>query len=204
MRLAIAALAVLTTLPGAASQTAGETGGQGLVQAGDLVFRAGRGPEALAVSLASGAEMTHVGIVVGFDDRGRPQVVHAEPQGDGSGFVKAEPLARFAAPAVASEYEVWRPGYGDRLVRDRTIGYALAAARRRVPFDGAFEMSTGNALYCSELIVRALDNGNYRWWRRPQGTAVPLMPEAVVFPSSLVKMEGLTLVVHRPVPSMMG
>jgi hypothetical protein len=188
-------IAVLTALAGSASPAlVAAPGFAADVQVGDVVLRAGQGREALAVSLASGAELTHIGLVTGFDRGGQAVVTHADPQGGAAAVVRTEPLSEFAAPAVASAVQVWRPRYASAASRARTIGFAQAAARRRAGFDSQLQMATPGRLYCSELVVRALDAGAYRWRQRPAVVAVPLMPEPIVMPAALAPAGGFVRV----------
>ena len=189
------ALAALVALAGSASPAVVAAPGFATdLHPGDVVLRAGRGHEALAVSLASGAQLTHVGLVTGFDAAGQPIIIHADPQGGDAAVVRAEPLADFAAPAVASAVQVWRPRYASSASRTRASAFATAAAQRLAGFDSQFEMATPDRLYCSELIIRALDAGGYRWQQRPAAVAVPLMAEPIVMPAALVPAGGFVQV----------
>ena len=119
------ALAALVALAGSASPAVVAAPGFATdLHPGDVVLRAGRGHEALAVSLASGAQLTHVGLVTGFDAAGQPIIIHADPQGGDAAVVRAEPLADFAAPAVASAVQVWRPRYASSASRAAIGGEA--------------------------------------------------------------------------------
>ena len=120
---------------------------------GDLVFRRGRSLVSDAVLAAEGGgEFTHVGLAAASE--GRVWVLHALPPEDGvKGGVIAEPLEAFLAPEKASTGALYRPRDG------RAAAVAVEAAwklvRGRVPFDDAFDLTTVDKLYCTELVWRA-------------------------------------------------
>lgn len=120
---------------------------------GDLVFRRGRSLVSDAVLAAEGGgEFTHVGLAA--VSAGRVWVLHALPPEEGEkGGVVAEPLESFLAPKKASSGALYRPRDG------RAAGVAVATAwnlaRRHLPFDDAFDLTTADKLYCTELVWRA-------------------------------------------------
>lgn len=120
---------------------------------GDLIFRRGRSLVSRAVlSMDGKSEYSHVGIVV--SDGASIAVVHAlPPEEENPGGVVAESLPAFLAPELASAAAVYRP-------RDSGVGVRAAArawtyARPRRPFDSGFDLSTPDAVYCTELVWRA-------------------------------------------------
>ncbi len=123
-------------------------------QPGDLVFRRSGGmwAEAAAAFSHRDRRFSHVGIVA---QHGRALVVvHAA--GDPvsrDARVRAEPFEDFLASSTdAALYRV------DRVLpaRNRIAGVALGYAAERRPFDRDFSLAEGNALYCTELVWRAV------------------------------------------------
>jgi hypothetical protein len=125
---------------------------------GDLIFRRGRSLVSRAVlAVDGGSEYSHVGLISIVD--GKAWVLHAIPPEEPAqkGGVIAEPLSVFLAPEKAT---------AAGLYRVRTAGAAAAAervawgfVRAHIPFDSAFDLSTPNELYCTEMVWRAYREG---------------------------------------------
>lgn len=117
------------------------------IEAGDLLFLAGKGSEMEgAISAATGEEgqinFTHVGIALGADS-----VIEATSEGD----VRIAALRDFLAGAALINK---RPAVAAFRLRD-TAGVTLALRRARscigLPYDYAFRPENGK-FYCSELV----------------------------------------------------
>lgn len=121
---------------------------------GDLIFRRGRSLVSRAVlAVDGGSEYSHVGLISVID--GQVWVLHEVPPeepGRTSGAL-AEPLSAFLAPDKATAAGLYRPENA------RAAAIAERAAwrfvRARVPFDSAFDLSTSNEMYCTEMVWRA-------------------------------------------------
>ena len=156
----------------------------GQLQDGDLVFRRGRDlMSSLVLRQGQASRFSHVGMVRLLE--GQVTIVHAMPDEAGSpGGVRQERLADFLAPAVASDAASYRlPGL------DRAALAGWLDAQHGKPFDMRFALSDASALYCSELVLRALAAGG-----RPQALATvsaPLLDEPVVTPDALRAIAGL-------------
>jgi hypothetical protein len=121
---------------------------------GDLVFR--RGHDAIGrIVLSHGDQprFSHVAMVVRGGDR--TLVVHALPITPGeAGGVRVEPLERFSSPLRAADVGYYRP-------QGLTDGQR-ASLRRYLfdhvgtPFDLRFAYSSDDAMYCTELVLKAL------------------------------------------------
>lgn len=167
---------------------------------GDLILRAGRGLDALAVKVESNAPMSHIGIVVGELASGKFLIAHADPgTRRGYGTVRLTTEQEFLAPESAAAFEVWRPNYPNSTVRSLTVSYALASARRHQPFDDRFSMQSDHAAYCTELVIKALDRSGFHWRVRPTASSVPGFDEAIYLPSELQKTGDLVLVAQGQV-----
>ncbi len=125
------------------------------LQTGDLVFRTGRDMLArMVLTQGEAAQFSHVGLV----DRAGPsvRVIHAIPAEEGHhGGVVAEPLDAFAAPAMALRVGFYRVAM---TASQRSESLAYAKAQLGKPFDSQFAMSSEDAMYCTELVLKALRN----------------------------------------------
>ncbi|HSL84960.1 MAG TPA: YiiX/YebB-like N1pC/P60 family cysteine hydrolase [Thermoanaerobaculia bacterium] len=124
---------------------------------GDVVFRRGCGlVSRVVLSSDPASTFSHVGIVVAGP--GGLTVVHALPPTDASGGgVVAEPLSEFLAPRAATAAALFRLRGRDARIGRRVAREALRLAEAGVPFDVRFDLATGDALYCTELVWRAYE-----------------------------------------------
>jgi hypothetical protein len=160
-------------------------------QPGDIIFRRGTSA-ASAVVLAgeAGGEFSHVGLVV-VHGKG-VFVVHASPaQTDGEqAETRIEPLAAFVQPSRASRVAVYRLDAAQVDHAKELAGEAAeiseGMARRHVPFDFRFEMTTRGSVYCTELVVRAYADAGVDL-KVQVAARLPFMREPIVFPSNLLQ-----------------
>lgn len=124
---------------------------------GDLLFKGAE--TATGTRIAAGwsqgdKRWGHIGIVVA-GEAGGFSVIHADTGMDGAvGEVRRVPLATYLS-------DVYTLGvYDVSLTGDQRAAY-LAEAERSVglPFDRGFSLASDNAVYCSELVWRALSAG---------------------------------------------
>lgn len=115
-----------------------------------------RGIDVLAAAVLaqqSGARFSHVGMIVISD--GRPLVIHSTPPEPGfAGGVHSETLEAFASPDVASDLAIYRIPYLDSVAKRRVRDYLFSQLGR--PFDLRFQYSDDSELYCTELVLKAL------------------------------------------------
>jgi len=122
---------------------------------GDIVFKNGGGFWGVLAARFSDNDdgYGHVGIV-DLDDDGGLVVIHAG--GDPvtrNGRVQKSGLDEFLGASVGAA--LYRPRL-DEAAASRALVYAENAASRNAPFDAAFSLETEDALYCTELVWRAL------------------------------------------------
>ncbi|NTW83268.1 MAG: hypothetical protein HGB36_07875 [Chlorobiaceae bacterium] len=120
---------------------------------GDLVFRYGNGfwsPHFRNVSTLH-KRFSHTGIVsIRF---GRPWVVHSDAHSlTGVGQVRMEPLESFLADA--SDFAFFRLD-APQSVRTHIATVAFSYLGR--PFDPSFDLHDPSKLYCSELVMHAVN-----------------------------------------------
>lgn len=124
-------------------------------QPGDVLFKSGGG---LWGRLAANFSSTdrrygHVGLVAAGTD-GYLMVIHAG--GDPAsreGRVMREPLTHFLG--ASERAALYRPALGEDALAN-LVSFAVREAERQTPFDSAFSLDSTDALYCTELIWRAL------------------------------------------------
>lgn len=123
-------------------------------QTGDLVYRREPGliSAASAAGNATGAQASHVGIVE-VDELGAWVWHAAAAEGEDPGGVRRERLASFFARSALVQHQAigqrLRPHDKEDLVRFLRDADGL-------PFDEHFDQTTRSALYCTELVLRAL------------------------------------------------
>lgn len=154
------------------------------LQDGDLVFRRGRDlMSSLVLQQGHASRFSHVGMVV--RDGAQVRIIHAMPDEPGrAGGVRQESLAAFLAAPVASDAASYRLPGVDRTGLRQWLHQQLGK-----PFDSRFVLSDAGALYCSELVLRALDAGGQP--HRVAVVAAPLIQEPVVTPDALRAIPGL-------------
>jgi Permuted papain-like amidase enzyme, YaeF/YiiX, C92 family len=160
---------------------------------GDVIFRRGRSLVSRAVlSADGGSEYSHVGIV---SVHGRHAwVIHsipAEHPSSKSGVI-VEPIQVFLSSDNASAAAVYRPR-NPRAARmaEQT---ALKLAHAHIPFDAAFDLSTPNALYCTELVWRVFLVSGVDLRAGTNATLAATQKERYLLPSRLEKSPELLLV----------
>lgn len=159
---------------------------------GDLVFRRGRDAVSALVLAHGEGRFSHVGMVLRTATGIR--VIHAvPPEGTHPGGVVDEPLEQFAAPALTAEIAVFRlPNLGeDEHQRLRTY----LRQREGAPFDAGLRMSEDESLYCTELVLRALDAAGVPVPDDLPGVWAPLLAEPAIPPEALLKLPGLQAVI---------
>lgn len=130
---------------------------KGLLQNGDIFLTRGTHWRSQVVQwLHRDSEFTHAGILV--EKENQWWAVHAAPEwGDENKKapqVRMEPLSEFLANPHLQRMQVVRvqqvlPGQ----LKDITAR-ALEMAEQKLPFDGKYDLSTGDSVYCTELIWR--------------------------------------------------
>lgn len=150
---------------------------RGMLQPGDVLARNRDGYPGwnLYESLQFGSsDWQHVGLYLGDG-----QVCEASPP-DGVRLARVEDFLK------ASHIGVFRPEYGGRAARDRALDHARSLVGR--PYDYFFDSRDAEAVYCSELILEALDHGP----GRPAGVPVrTLLGVPKVGPDALLSSPGI-------------
>lgn len=124
------------------------------LQDGDLVFRRGRDAIGrIVLSHGDQPRYSHVGMVV--LNEGRTLVAHALPDTPSQpGGVRLEPVEAFVSPMRASDVGYYRPQPLSPVQREAIRHYLTDAVG--LPFDLRFEYSSDDAVYCTELVLKAL------------------------------------------------
>lgn len=125
-----------------------------VLAAGDVVFIAV--DSALWAQVASATSTPerrfgHVGVAA-YDRDGALRIVHASGSPTSDGGVVAEAPAQFWREA--DRVAIYRPQRA--ALAQATAGAAMRFAELHVPFDQNFSLDSADALYCTELVWRAL------------------------------------------------
>ena len=160
---------------------------------GDVIFRRGRSLVSRAVlSADGGSEYSHVGLV---SVRGNHVwIIHsvpAEPAEPRSGVI-VEPIQAFLAPERASAAAIYRSRNPQAALRAEREAWGFA--RAQIPFDDAFDLSTPNALYCTELVWRAFLASGLDLRGGTPSTPAQVKNERYLLPSRLEKSPDLLLI----------
>ncbi len=152
---------------------------------GDLIFRRGRSlVSRVVLAVDGGSEYSHVGLVSVIG--GEVWVLHETPpeEPEQKGGALAEPLSVFLASNKATAAALYRP------CDARAAAIAERAAwrfvRARIPFDSAFDLSTSNEMYCTEMVWRA-----YREAGIDLAPPDPSRNEKYLLPSRLLRSPDL-------------
>src|ERR1051326_1163247 len=124
------------------------------LHSGDIIFRRGVSIESQAVIAMDGAStFSHVGIVL--RQRDAVLVVHVVPGEGGADTTKIEPIEDFLRSDRASAARAYRVISENPSQIERAVEIAKDYAQRQIPFDKNFDLTSDDALYCTELVWRA-------------------------------------------------
>ena len=155
----------------------------------DLIFREGIGWRAAAVRAASRSALSHVGLLTRSTD-GRWAVLHAAPPDNGhAGGVKVESLDSFAAESRNARILIYHRSDVDPASRRAVVRAARALIGRR--FDDAFDLADPQAIYCTELIIRAYATAGIPIDARAEHLALGGVSGEIVLPESLIESARL-------------
>lgn len=124
------------------------------LQDGDLVFRRGRDAIGrIVLGYGDQPRFSHVGMVVRIGEQ--VMIAHALPEtASDPGGVRLDPLHSFSSPTRASDVGYFRPRVLATGQREEIRRYLLESVG--TPFDLRFKFSTDDAMYCTELVLKAL------------------------------------------------
>lgn len=168
------------------------------LKAGDIVLRCGSGVTSRAVQYADGGGCySHVGMVV--DSSGVMMIVHAVPdEHDGSNDVdrvKMDVPDVFFSSMRTSNGRVMR--YADSIAARHAAAEAYRIYRKRLLFDHDYNISDTTAMYCSELVEYAYQQGagiSITCGAR-QDVSMPAIDfEQLILPSNFVESKLLTTI----------
>lgn len=198
------ALGLLVLAVGVPASVAVETGTLPLVavrsrpaelQDGDLVFRRGRDAIGrIVLSHGDQPRYSHVGMIV--LDGERTLVAHALPETPSQpGGVRLEPVETFSSPMRASDVGYYRPQSltpAQRAVIHRYLTDAVG-----LPFDLRFEYSSDDAVYCTELVLKALSKVGLDLAPSLATVRVVMLDEPAFAPDALWRSQQMIELVDR-------
>ncbi len=160
---------------------------------GDWLFRRTVSLEGLEVqALDAAAGFSHVGLVVGHDETGCAQVVHAcPPERVGESGVRLTTAWLFISGSDVHAAAAYRPTRMTSAQCQRMARWSLQ--RLGWDFNAGFALGAPHALYCTELIYRAMQSAGAQPLPRLQRWFTPLGRREVVTLSALLDMPGLRL-----------
>lgn len=163
------------------------------LQEGDLVFRTGHDAVSGAVlALDPTPQFSHVGILARRD--GTWVVIHSLPPafpGDLDG-VRVESLRDYLSISNARQAAVYRLTDGSREQARVAVMEAFSYDRKRMAFDGDFDLDDHRRLYCTELVWLAFRKAGIDLAPAPDWLNLPLRAGYYVLPSTLIHSGALT------------
>jgi hypothetical protein len=159
-----------------------------------VVLRRGRSLASRAVLLSDGA-YSHAGVAIRQGDS--VWVVHAAPRSEmDRGVVVREPLDVYLGADRAAAAALYRSGAVAGPRGDTLAAVLRGYARRRVPFDGDFDLRTPERVYCTELVWLAFRGVGVELLPRSVAMrSTPLGTRRVILPSDLAAAPGMRQVV---------
>lgn len=155
-----------------------------------MIFRRGVGTiSQVVLGMDAAGVFSHAGMI--SLDSGAPRVIHAVPAEaeDEADRTKSEPLAVFLDPTRASRLALYRLDPRHVPDAERRAQQASEAAedmaRRAVPFDREFDLASGDAVYCTELVWRAFLTAGVDLEVHPTQLHLPFLRQPVLLPSDL-------------------
>ncbi|MCS6973088.1 MAG: YiiX/YebB-like N1pC/P60 family cysteine hydrolase [Cyclobacteriaceae bacterium] len=162
-----------------------EIGDTALICTGDIIFRKGHDfLSNLVLAQKDSAFFSHVGLIIKVDSR--LLVVHAMPhEPNQKGGVLVEPLDNFISCENASASSIYRVKDLCREDIDIVKDYLLLQIGK--PFDSNFQFSNNDRYYCTELVIKALEQVYADISTTVLSTEVFMMDEKVFLPDDLRK-----------------
>jgi uncharacterized protein YycO len=159
------------------------------LRSGDILFRRGPSVESQAVmTMDGGSTFSHVGIV--SKENGATLIVHVVPGEDAPDVTRVEPIEEYLRSDRALAASAFRVVTDRPSQIETAVQFARDYAQRRVPFDSNFDLSSDDALYCTELVWRAykkagidLVDGHF------EVSSSSLIEGPVLWPSSLLRSQ---------------
>jgi len=165
------------------------------LQAGDLVFRKGKGTKSRAVLFADKSGLySHVGIVSPTDSG--MKIVHIEPNDSGDEIIKVEDIACFFNTKNAEAGAVMR--FSDTVgCMEKAAEYAMTLyVNRQIKFDHDYNLEDTTKMYCSELVWHVYDRVGYDVSDNRRNTIdnFPSFSGTYIFPSDIYKNSKLSII----------
>ncbi|GAB6282391.1 MAG: hypothetical protein STSR0008_11360 [Ignavibacterium sp.] len=165
---------------------------------GDIIFRKGRSFVSQMVLLTDkNSPYSHTGIIYKRNDS--VFVIHSVPAEEKGkkDIVKIEPIEIFIKPDRASKILVCRLKDSSSNISVKASQLALNYSKRKVPFDGDFNLENGDKLYCTELIwvvykksgLDILDN-------KFSKSNLPFYKGPIIYPSDLLESKHLAKIFY--------
>lgn len=162
------------------------------VFSGDIIFRKGHDlVSRIVLAQRDSSIFSHVGVIVrinsGFE------VVHAIPEESSrSGGVIMESLEEFVSCKNSVASSVYRINSLQQNERELFLSFVLNSIGK--PFDHKFRYKDNNAFYCTELVIKAIEQVNNTAYQNIITVEIPTLKEPVYLPEDLRKSNLLVKV----------
>lgn len=154
---------------------------------GDLVFRKGFSIESQAVLLADvHGDFSHVGIIHLQNDT--PFVIHVVPDSieNSIDYTLMEKLTDFFHPNYAAKGCIMRINPIYETTAKSSADTAFKFYKKRISFDGSYDLLTDDKMYCTELIWKAYRLNSIDLVKDNMNELnIPLIKNKIIFPSAL-------------------
>lgn len=120
----------------------------------DIIFRRGLSLVSnLVLSADSHSPFSHIGIII--KEKKNITVVHVVPDESETGIdiIKKDELNEFLRSDRASAYAVYR--YKSEIDFSKLESYIKSQLKREILFDGEFDLSSSDKLYCTEFVYKS-------------------------------------------------
>ena len=161
------------------------------IQAADIVFRLGCTLQSEAIASHGTGGYSHIGIVVDSDST--KNVIHIEPDRQGSERIKIEPLAVFFHPNNAMAGCAMRYNAISDSLQRRITEYAKTLLSSSITFDHDYQLSDPSRMYCTELVEHIFAQSGISLSEKKR-IRLPLAKEPVIMPSAIYENDSLTLI----------
>jgi len=132
------------------------------IEDGDIVLRKGVGTisDFIVIGLGGGLNVSHCAMVVRHADG--PWAVHTlNGSLTGVDGVQSQPVSEFNRYTEPGTLAVLRPLWKNAEQKGRAIAKLQELLKANIPFDNNYNLEDRSRLYCSELLVQAMESAGF-------------------------------------------
>jgi hypothetical protein len=149
----------------------------------------------MVMTMDGNTSFSHVGIV--RKEKDSTFVIHVSPgeSGDIPDATKIEPIEDFLRSDRAVSARAYRVISNEPSQIDTAVRVGQSYADRHVPFDNKFDLSSDDAIYCTELVWKAYGRAGIDLVDgRLDVSTLPFIHGPILWPSSLMRSSHISLV----------